>query len=133
MDKAEIEIGVRRWNDLRIAGWIGYKQRRRIRAVIHKNLARLERHGPVVTATERPGCLEYWLNFEQAMAVCALADTPRGHEMGELLVKISAAARHERPDWIGHHAALGEELDAVLGEFFATTTDQALRQTTTVQ
>ena len=126
--------GTCRWNDLRVAEWLGYKQRRRIRAVIHKHLSQLERHGAVVTALERPGCTEYWLNFEQAMAVCALADTPRGHEIWELVVKIAAEAWNERHDPTGHrHFALGEELDVILGEFFGTSTDRAVRKTIMVQ
>jgi hypothetical protein len=97
METEKMEIGVRRWKDLRVAEWLGYKQRRRIRALIHKNLAQLERHGTVVTATERPGCIEYWLNFEQTIAVCALADAPRGREVWELVVKISACSLEPQP------------------------------------
>ena len=114
METRTREIGTRRWNDLRVAEWLGYKQRRRIRALIHKNLAQLERHGTVVTATERPGCIEYWLNFEQTIAVCALADTPRGREVWELVVKISAAVWNRSQHSVTGVLALRVEFDTMV-------------------
>lgn len=107
-------IGGSRWNDLKIAAWLGYKQRERIRALIHKNLVQLERHGAVETATEYPGCFGYFLNFEQTIAVCALSDTPRGHELRELVVKISAAVWSRSEHSVTGVLALREELNSML-------------------
>jgi hypothetical protein len=108
------EIGARRWKDLRVGEWLGYKRPRSIRALIHKRLAELERHGIVETAPEYPGIFGYWLNFHQVIALCAWVDTPRGKEVWDLIVKINAAVWSHNQHSVTGVLALREELISVL-------------------
>jgi hypothetical protein len=88
------EDGVGRWPDLQIAEWLGFERPRKIRSLVKRNMALLERHGVCSTVVQTSGSQGgrpshgYLLNFEQAMKICTLSRTPKADDVCTVMIRV---------------------------------------------
>jgi hypothetical protein len=85
--------GVRRWEDLDIADWLGLKRPRSIRhSIIERHRREMERHGTLqqIVAKSRGGrqASEYRLNFKQAMVACTHAHTAMAEDVRTIMIEV---------------------------------------------
>jgi hypothetical protein len=90
--------GEPRVHDLMLAERLAFERPRKIRELIERNMAALERHGtvcPMVGQTPGGGrpSTEYWLNEAQALLICTKSETAVAEEVTSEVIRVFIAWR----------------------------------------